>query len=45
MIERIYLKNHLSFDEVELVFGEVELNLSKGLMILELKQMMRLYLR
>ncbi len=33
MIERIYLKNHLSFDEVELVFGEVELNLSKGLMI------------
>jgi len=33
MIERVYLKNHLSFDEVELNFSEVELNLSKGLMI------------
>jgi DNA repair protein RecN (Recombination protein N) len=33
MIERVYLKNHLSFDEVELNFTEVELNLSKGLMI------------
>ena len=33
MIERVYLKNHLSFDEVELTFSEVELNLSKGLMI------------
>ena len=33
MIERVYLKNHLSFDEVELTFNEVELNLSKGLMI------------
>ena len=33
MIERVYLKNHLSFDEVELTFNEVELKLSKGLMI------------
>ena len=33
MIERVYLKNHLSFDEVELNFSEVELNLTKGLMI------------
>jgi len=33
MIERVYLKNHLSFDEIELSFSEVELNLSKGLMI------------
>ena len=33
MIERVYLKNHLSFDEVELSFSEVELNLTKGLMI------------
>ena len=33
MIERVYLKEHLSFDEVELTFNEVELNLSKGLMI------------
>ncbi|NPA54880.1 MAG: AAA family ATPase [Epsilonproteobacteria bacterium] len=33
MIERVYLKNHLSFDEVELHFSEVELNLSRGLMI------------
>ena len=33
MIERVYLKNHLSFDEVELNFNEVELNLSNGLMI------------
>ena len=33
MIERVYLKNHLSFDEVELEFSEVELNLTKGLMI------------
>jgi DNA repair protein RecN (Recombination protein N) len=33
MIERVYLKNHLSFDEVELNFNEVELNLSRGLMI------------
>jgi len=33
MIERIYLKNHLSFDEVKLNLSEVELNLSKGLMI------------
>ena len=27
MIERVYLKEHLSFDEVELTFNEVELNL------------------
>ena len=33
MIERVYLKNHLSFEEVELNFEEVELNLSNGLMI------------
>ena len=33
MIERVYLKNHLSFDEVKLDFNEVELNLTKGLMI------------
>ena len=33
MIERVYLKNHLTFDEVELEFSEVELNLSNGLMI------------
>jgi len=33
MIERVYLKNHLSFEEVELNFNEVELNLSNGLMI------------
>jgi len=33
MIERVYLKNHLSFDEVELNFYEVDLQLSKGLMI------------
>jgi DNA repair protein RecN (Recombination protein N) len=33
MIERVYLKNHLSFDEVELEFNEVELNLTNGLMI------------
>jgi len=33
LIERVYLKNHLSFDEVELTFNEVELNLTRGLMI------------
>ena len=33
MIERVYLKNHLSFDEVELNFREIELNLTNGLMI------------
>jgi DNA repair protein RecN (Recombination protein N) len=33
LIERVYLKKHLSFEEVELNFEEVELNLSNGLMI------------
>jgi len=33
MIERVYLKNYVTFEEVELEFGEVELEFSKGLIV------------
>ena len=33
MIERVYLKEYVTFDEVELEFNEVELEFSKGLIV------------
>ncbi|GAB6073680.1 AAA family ATPase [Nautilia lithotrophica] len=33
MIERVYLKEYVTFDEVELEFSEVELEFSKGLIV------------
>ncbi|NPA87507.1 MAG: AAA family ATPase [Epsilonproteobacteria bacterium] len=33
MIERVYLKDYVTFDEVELEFNEVELEFSKGLIV------------
>ncbi len=33
MIERVYLKNYVTFEEVELEFSEVELEFSKGLIV------------
>jgi DNA repair protein RecN (Recombination protein N) len=33
MIERVYLKEYVTFDEVELEFSEVELEFSKGLVV------------
>ncbi|MEO1928621.1 MAG: AAA family ATPase [Nautiliaceae bacterium] len=33
MIERVYLKEYVTFDEVELEFSEIELEFSKGLIV------------
>jgi len=33
MIERVYLKEYITFDEVELEFSEVEMEFSKGLIV------------
>ncbi|AZV46708.1 ATPase [Nautilia sp. PV-1] len=33
MIERVYLKEYVTFDEVELEFNEIELEFSKGLIV------------